>query len=126
MFRSIIAIAALMVCSGAWAKPPASEGWKRLDFICTGIDTDQQIQQWFYVNKNEGQSIYEEKYPASEIVRLWHYSDDLSLQKSIYGGKGQMTGTDTIDRATGQMRRIDTVARRTDRFGCELRPENKF
>ena len=83
MFRSIFAIAALMVCSGAWAKPPASEGWKRLDFICSGIDTDQQIQQWFYVNKNEGQSIYEEKYLASELVRLWHYSDDLSLQKSI-------------------------------------------
>ena len=103
-----------------------SEGWKRLEFICTSIDSDQQIQQWFYVNKSEGQSIYEGKDPASEIVRHWHYNDDLNLQKNIYGGKGQMTGVDTINRATGRMSRINTVARRTDRFDCELRPENKF
>ena len=124
--RSLIAIAALVACSGAWAQPPASEGWKKLDFICTGIDDDNQIQQWFYVNKNEGQSIYEETYPGSETVRFWHYSGDLTLQKNIYGGKGQMTGLDEIDRATGRMTRTNTVADRTDRFDCELRPENKF
>lgn len=126
IMRTLIAVVALLTCSGAWAQPPASEGWRRLDFICNGVDADEQIQQWFYVNKNKGQSIYEEKYPASETVRSWHYSDDLNLQKNIYWGKGQLTGIDTIDRATGRMTRTDTLAKRTDRFDCELRPENKF
>lgn len=126
MMRSLIAIAALVACSGAWAQPPALEGWKKLDFICTGIDTGEQIRQWFYVNENKGQSVFEETYFESVTVRLWHYSDDMGLQKNIYGTRGQMTGTDEIDRATGRMSRTNILANKTDLFDCELRPENKF
>ena len=126
MRRSVIAIAALVACSGAWAQPPASEGWKKLDFICSEVNTGQQTQQWFYVNENEGISTYEEKYPASDVVNLWHYSDEMSLQKNIFGGKGQLTGIDEIDRSTGRMTWTDVADDRIKSFDCELRSENKF
>ena len=126
MFRSIIAIAALMVCSGAWAKPPASEGWNRVDFICTDLDTGRQRREWFYANENAGHFDYEERYRDSDIVRVYHWSDDLELGKNVFGPKGEVTGVYRIDRATG---RLSDSYRARDRrifLDCELRPENKF
>lgn len=126
MKRLLIVITALVACSGAGAQqPPESEGWKKLDLVCTEPKTLRQIYPSFYVNQKD-YAEWEEIDEVSGRLKKRHFSHVQALQKNSYSADGNIIKLRDLDRSTGRLTVHNLETNAKPFYDCDLRPKNKF
>ena len=127
--RLLIAIAALMACSGAWAWEDAPQGWKAVDLVCTGVKGDRWYQQdssqhdvrYYAATNGYG------RFVGKSDREYWSTPTQVGADQYISGSEGRILAwTEKVDRSTGRKELLKIELNELWVHDCELRRENKF
>ena len=137
--KLITAVAAIVACLGAWGYPPASDGWKKLEFNCYGPSGSMYVDSRFYSHPNDyetydhyktNQDGETDKHPSYRYISGPHTLTQIFYRLSPARHKANSASLYEIDRSTGIQtfsligQRGNVISKVT--YECELRPENKF